>query len=41
MNDELTIRSGIHDVMPTVFGYITVGMALRDCGENRAFIPCS
>lgn len=27
MNDELTIRSGIHDVMPTVFGYITVGMA--------------
>ena len=27
MNDELTIRSGIRDVMPTVFGYITVGMA--------------
>ncbi len=27
MNSSLTYRSGIKDVLPTVFGYIGVGMA--------------
>ncbi|MDV7686224.1 AzlC family ABC transporter permease [Oenococcus oeni] len=29
MNSSLTYRSGVKDVLPTVFGYIGVGMAFR------------
>ncbi len=27
MGSELTFRSGLHDVLPTTFGYIGVGLA--------------
>ncbi len=39
MNSSLTYRSGVKDVLPTVFGYIGVGMAFGIVAEaNRLSI---
>lgn len=34
MNGDLTTRSGLHDVLPTLFGYIGVGLAFGIVGQT-------
>lgn len=34
MNGDLTYRSGLHDVIPTLFGYVGVGLAFGIVGQT-------
>ena len=37
MNSELTFKQGLKDTMPTVFGYIGIGIAFGMIGHSEGF----
>ena len=39
MNDELDVRTGVTDTLPTVFGYIGIGLAFGVVGRSAGLSP--